>query len=68
MNVSMNADWARFKARGIALLGRPGFADWLDHAADAVRAEAQREAANAAAAAQSGAHVRLVTDQQEPTR
>ena len=68
MNISMNADWARFKARGIALLGRPGFADWLDHAAAVVRTEARREAANAAAAARSGAHVRLVTDQQEQAR
>lgn len=68
MNVSMNADWARFKARGIALLGRPGFADWLDHAAQVVRAEARREAANAAAIAKTGTHVRLVTEPREAAR
>lgn len=60
MKVSMNADWARFKAHGVRALGRPGFADWLEHAAAVVRAEAKREAANAKYLAQRGEHVRSV--------
>lgn len=61
MNVSMNHDWARFKALGIARLGRPGFAAWLDHAAFVMRLEAAREEANAAYRAnQQRAGFRLV--------
>lgn len=60
MNISMNADWARFKAHGIRALGRPGFAEWLDYAAAMMRAEAKREAANAAYLAAHGQHVRGV--------
>lgn len=52
MNVGMNADWARFKKLGIERLGRPGFAEWLEHAAKVVRVEAQREASNAEYAVQ----------------
>ena len=64
MNVGMNADWARFKKLGIERLGRPGFAEWLDHAAEVVRTEAKREAAAAAHLAKDGEHLRVV----EPMR
>ncbi len=60
MNVSMNQDWARFKAAGIAKLGRPGFAEYLEHAAAVVRTEAKREANNAAYLAKDGQHIRIV--------
>lgn len=56
MNISMNAEWASFQRRGIAKLGRGGFAEWLQHAADVVRAEAKREAIDAAYAPHRCAH------------
>lgn len=42
MNVGVTPEWAAFKARAVAMLGRDGFADWLQHAADAARIEAKR--------------------------
>lgn len=68
MNVSMNPLWRELKAHGIKTLGRPGFAEWLEHAAAVVRVEAKREAMNAAHLARDGQHVKLATSQLDAAR
>lgn len=45
MNVSINADWARFKAHLVRSVGHENAGDWLRHAAAVMDMESRRKAA-----------------------